>query len=228
MTRMFLNGPTGNLEAFYKKSKISHNAPTVLILHSHSLYGGSMDHPVVSALFDTFVANGFTALKINFRGVENSEGTFDNGIGELIDAAIALDWLEVLNPTTTKFWIAGFSFGAWIALQLLMRRPEITNFLTVAPPVNKYDCSFLSPCPAPGLIIQGESDSFVNKEAVSDFITKTSRYKNCRKIEYNLIPGADHFFRNHIDRLKKVANQYIQSCHGLPEMSSLEKAILLD
>ena len=80
---------------------------------------------------------------------------FDHGIGELSDAAAALDWLQALNPDARGCWIAGFSFGAWIGMQLLMRRPEVEGFISIAAPENLYDFSFLAPCPSSGLIIHG-------------------------------------------------------------------------
>jgi alpha/beta superfamily hydrolase len=90
---------------------------------------------------------GFTVLRFNFRGVGRSQGEYDQGIGELSDAASALDYLQAMNTNAKHCWVAGFSFGAWIGMQLLMRRPEITGFVSVSPPANMYDFSFLAPCP---------------------------------------------------------------------------------
>ena len=75
---------------------------------------------------------GFTVLRFNFRGVGRSQGEYDQGVGELSDAASALDYLQSMNPNAKHCWVAGFSFGAWIGMQLLMRRPEITGFISVA------------------------------------------------------------------------------------------------
>jgi len=101
---------------------------------------------------------GFTVLRFNFRGVGRSQGEYDQGVGELSDAASALDYLQSLHPNAKHCWVAGFSFGAWIGMQLLMRRPEITGFISASPPANMYDFSFLAPCPASGLIINGLAD----------------------------------------------------------------------
>src|SRR3546814_8163930 len=81
--------------------------------------------PISYNLFHVFSKRGFSVRRFNFRGVGRSQGTFDNGIGELSDAASALDYLQTHNPNAAAVWIAGFSFGAWIAMQLPMRRPEI-------------------------------------------------------------------------------------------------------
>ena len=120
-----------------------------------------MNNQVVYALYYMFVERGFSVLRFNFRGVGRSQGYFDNGPGELSDAASALDWLQLQNPDARSCWIAGVSFGTWIAMQLLMRRPEIDGFICVAPPANLYDFSFLAPCPSSGLMVNGDKDRVV-------------------------------------------------------------------
>src|SRR5882757_9675801 len=140
---MFI-GPEGRLEGRYHQSKEEH-APIALILHPHPQYGGTMNHKVVFSLFHVFVNRGFSVLRFNTRGVGRSQGRFDNGMGELSDAAAALDWLQTMNADAKSCWIAGYSFGAWIGMQLLMRRPEIDCFIAVAPPANSYDFGFLAP-----------------------------------------------------------------------------------
>ena len=130
-----------------------------LVAHPHPLYGGTMENKVTQTLARTFVTLGYATARFNFRGVGKSQGVFDNGVGELSDAASALDWVQQIHPEAEVTWIAGFSFGAWIGMQLLMRRPEARGFISIAPPANMYDFSFLAPCPASGIIIQGEADS---------------------------------------------------------------------
>jgi alpha/beta superfamily hydrolase len=105
-------------------------------------------------------------------------------------------------------WIAGFSFGAWIAMQLMMRRPEIGGFVSVAPPASIYDFSFLAPCPASGLIVHGDKDELVPLAAVNKLAQKLSSQKNI-KIDYRVIEGADHFFANHGDNLTQIVDAYI-------------------
>ena len=207
MPEITFNGPDGRIEGRYHQSENKHS-PAVLVLHPHPLYGGTMNNKVVYSLCEAFKRNGFSVLRINFRGVGRSQGKFDNGIGELADAATALDWLQNQNPDISSFWISGFSFGAWIAMQLMMRRPEIQAFAVASPPVNKYDFSFLSPCPAKGMVVQGDQDSIVNENAVSEFVDKISRQKNT-EIDYQIIFGADHFFREKTEELIEVVSNYI-------------------
>lgn len=206
MPEVMFNGPEGRIEARYNHGEHK-NAPAALILHPHPLYGGTMNNKVVYNVYQSFVKNGFSTLRINFRGVGRSQGKHDDGIGELTDAATAMDWLQTHNQDASSFWIAGFSFGAWIAMQLLMRRPEIQGFIAVSPPAAK-DFSFLSPCPAPGLIVQGDADSVVSEQTVHDLSEKLAKQKNA-DIEYQVIHGADHFYREKMTELSQVIDQYI-------------------
>src|SRR5690606_31777048 len=102
-----------------------------------------------------------STLRFNFRGVGGSQGVFDDGEGELSDAAYALDWMQDLNKNAPYVWVGGFSFGSWVGMQLLMRRPEIKGFISISPPANDRDFSFLAPCPTSGLIIHGSDDDLV-------------------------------------------------------------------
>lgn len=208
MAEVFFNGPAGRIEGKYSQSE-DKKAPVVLVLHPHPQHGGTMNNKVTYNTYKTFVENNFSTLRINLRGVGRSQGTFDNGVGELTDAATAMDWLQIQNPLATDFWIAGFSFGSWVGMQLMMRRPEITNFLAVSPPVNKYDFSFLSPCPIPGMIIQGNQDSIVPEESVVDFVDRIAKQKHT-SVEYRVVHGADHFFRFKIDELKETIDDYLK------------------
>ena len=208
MPEVIFNGPEGRIEGRYHASTLK-NAPAALVLHPHPKHGGTMNNKVVYNVFHTLVNNGFSVLRMNFRGVGRSQGKFDNGVGELSDAATALDWLQQNNPDASTFWIAGFSFGAWISLKLLMRRPELEGFIAISPPANMYDFSFLSPCPCSGLIVQGDQDSIVPEEDVTKFVNKLSQQRNL-KINYKVVPGADHFFRNKMDELNGITNEYLQ------------------
>jgi uncharacterized protein len=207
MPEVIINGPEGRIEGRYHHCKTP-NAPIALLLHPHPQHGGTMNNKVVYALYHAFVRRGFSALRFNFRGVGRSQGTFDRGEGELSDAASALDWLQTYNANTRSCWIGGFSFGAWIGMQLLMRRPEIDGFIAVAPPANLYDFTFLAPCPSSGLIVQGDKDQIVTLEAQQKLVNKLSHQRDI-KIDYRIIKGADHFFQNHMEQLTAHVEGYI-------------------
>ena len=201
-------GPDGKLVGKYKKGQ-SLNPPVALILHPHPLYGGTMNNPVVLELFNRFDDLGFSTFRFNFRGVGKSEGKFDNGLGELADAAAGLDWIQRQNPNANQCWVAGFSFGALLCMQLLMRRPEITRFISVSPQPNLYDFNFLAPCPASGMIIQGKKDELVPIEDTNRLAQKLQSQKNI-VVDYEEISGANHFYDNEIHKLNKIVAAYIE------------------
>ncbi len=207
MPEIIITGPAGRLEARYQHSDHS-RAPIALVLHPHPLYGGSMNNRVVYDLFYAFNRRGFSTMRFNFRGVGRSQGEFDSGIGELSDAAAALDWLQTYNQNASQCWIAGFSFGAWIAMQLLMRRPEINGFISVAPPANMFDFSFLAPCPASGLIINGTVDQVVPPADVEKLAERLKAQKGIT-IDHQTVPGANHFFETNLEDLIGSVETYL-------------------
>jgi alpha/beta superfamily hydrolase len=109
--------------------------------------------------------------------------------------------------------VAGFSFGAWIGMQLLMRRPEIEGFVSIAPPANMYDFSFLAPCPSSGLILQGTEDDVVPEPSVEKLANKLKMQKNIT-IDYQLVKGANHFFKDHMDQLVTSVSNYVDARMG--------------
>src|SRR5688572_30668209 len=197
MPEVIMNGPEGRLEGRYNQN-IETNSPIALLLHPHPQHGGTMNNKVVYQLYQCFQKKGFSVLRFNFRGVGRSQGKFDRGEGELSDAAAALDWLQTWNPNAPQCWIAGFSFGAWIGMQLLMRRPEIAGFISVAPPANIYDFSFLAPCPSSGLILHGAKDNIVPEPSVLKLVEKLQAQKGIT-IDYRVVPNANHFFHEKTD-----------------------------
>ena len=201
MPEVIFNGPAGRLEGRYSHSKIK-NAPLALILHPNPEHGGTM--------YQTFVERGFSTLRFNFRGVGRSQGLFDRGEGELSDAASALDWMQEFNKNAPYVWVAGFSFGSWIGMQLLMRRPEIKGFVSVAPPANMEDFSFLAPCPTSGLIIQGGKDDIVLEPSVSSFVDRLHQQKGIQ-IDYRVMPDANHFFHGHVEDLSTHIHDHLNN-----------------
>lgn len=208
MPEIIFNGPEGRLEGRYQPGRTV-NAPIGIVLHPHPQYGGTMNNRVVYHLYQSFLKLGFSVLRFNFRGVGRSQGEFDEGTGELSDAASALDWLQGFNANASSCWVAGFSFGSWIGMQLLMRRPEIKGFISVAPPANLYDFAFLAPCPASGLIIQGTSDEIVTPDSVDKLATKL-RTQKAITVEHVEIRGANHFFEGKLEQMAATVDDYMR------------------
>jgi len=214
MPEIIFNGPEGRLEGRYQPAK-KKGAPIAIVLHPHPQFGGTMNNQIVYSLFYTFYERGFSVLRFNFRGVGRSEGTFDHGAGELSDAAAALDWMQTLNPDARSCWIAGISFGAWVSMQLLMRRPEIEGFVSVAAMANRYDFSFLAPCPSSGLFVHGDKDRVAPVNDVISVIDKVKVQKGV-KLEHEIVEGANHFFENRVDQLVEKVGGYLDRRLGTP------------
>ena len=220
MPDVIFPGPDGRLEGKFHPQK-DRDAPVAIILHPHPQFGGTMNNKVVYNLHYTFHRLGYSVLRFNFRGVGRSQGEFDQGIGELSDAASALDYLQSLKPEAKITFIAGFSFGAWIGMQLLMRRPEASGFISVAPPANMYDFSFLAPCPSSGLIINGEADRIAPNEDIVKLVEKLKMQKGI-DITHETVPGANHFFDEGMDQMINTVESYVEKRTaeiraGLPE-----------
>jgi hypothetical protein len=207
MPEVIFAGPEGRLEGRYQRGR-GENPPLALVLHPHPLFGGSMNNRAVYELYNMFLRRGFSVLRFNFRGVGRSVGVYDQGQGELADAATALDFLQQLNPNAPFAWVAGFSFGSWIGMQLLMRRPEIVGFISVSASANLFDFTFLAPCPSSGIVIHGELDKVCPPDETKTMVERTRTQKG-RKIDFAVVPGADHFFETKMDQLIAAADGYL-------------------
>lgn len=205
MTEVLINGSQGKLQGFYKHTENSKNIG--LILHPRKCTESSMDNNIVSSLFESFSNNNFSTLKINFRGIQKSEGEpEEDGLGELSDAATALDWLQEQNEDISSCWIGGIDFGAWIGSQLLMRRPEVIGFINVATPIKEFDFSFLSPCPASGLIIHPTKQIDIEQKNVISLVKKLSNQKI--KLVYKKV-NTDINFENKENEIRNYSDEFI-------------------
>ncbi len=207
MPEVIFNGPAGRIEGRYHHNP-EHGSPIALILHPHPQFGGTMNNPIVHDQYYMFRDRGFSVLRFNFRGVGRSQGLFDNGAGELSDAAAALDWMQTYNKEAATCWIVGISFGAWISMQLLMRRPEIAGFISIAPLAKHYDFSFLAPCPASGLFVNGQYDTVTPADSINALVAKLKTQKGI-KIDHTVMPETNHFFEGKIPELTEICAEYL-------------------
>jgi len=205
---IFIPGPCGRIQAKYYKNNLP-EAPVALVLQPHPQYGGTMNNRIVYETYNCFYKNKFSVIRINFRGVEKSDGVFDNGQGELSDAAAALDWIEKENPGYNQCWVSGFSFGALICMQLIMRRPEVNKFIAISPQPNVYDFTFLAPCPISGLIIYGKNDELVQDDSIINLKKRLNMQKNIN-VKFDSIPNANHFFKDKEKELGYSVREYIK------------------
>ncbi len=224
MAEVFFNGVVGRLEGRFHRSE-NPKAPMVLILHPNPTQGGTMNNRVTYALFQAFVNMGFSALRFNYRGVGASQGEMDgSGAGELADAIVALDWLQNMDVESNQCWIAGYSFGAWIAAQVLMRRPEIKGFVFVTPPTNLYDFTFLTPCPASGLIVQGGQDTIVDESSVAMLAEQLGSHRFVH-VEYRMVPSADHLYATGLKEMYDTITQMVPDIKSRPPKKTTKRVV---
>jgi uncharacterized protein len=210
---IFIPGPCGRIQAKYYKNK-KPGSPIALVLQPHPQYGGTMNNRIVYETYNSFYKNGFSVIRINFRGVEKSDGIFDNGQGELSDAAAALDWVEKENPGFSQCWVSGFSFGSLICMQLIMRRPEVNKFIAISPQPNVYDFTFLAPCPISGLVAYGKNDELVSEDSILRLKKRLQIQKNI-DVQFSVINEANHFYKNKEKELSTLLNTYLKENLGI-------------
>lgn len=186
-------GPAGKLELIYAKPHEAFPAWGI-VCHPHPLYGGTMHNKVVTTLIKTFQSLNLATVRFNFRGVGQSAGQFDQGIGELADLMTVIDWAqqEIQKP----IWLAGFSFGAYIALKAATQL-NITKLVTIAPPVQHFAVDDLAPILCPWILAQGEQDDVVSPRAVLEWAEK--RHPQPTILRF---PEAGHFFHGQLTELR--------------------------
>ncbi len=206
MSEVTINSPEGRIQGRYHH-RDKEEEPIALLLHAHPQYGGDMNNKIMQVLFNKLRASGFSVLRFNFRQPEKPQ-KYQHGESELNDAAAALDWLQTCNPEASRCWICGLSFGAWIGMQMLMRRPEIKGFISLSPPAGAYDFSFLAPCPTSGLILRGGNDQLVEDSQIERLMAHLARQKKIT-VDLQEIDHADHFFTGKEEHAAAAVARYI-------------------
>lgn len=174
----------------------------VVLCHPHPLHGGSMRSVVIGALFEGLTGAGVACLRFNFRGVEGSGGEYDAGDSERLDAAAALAHLAGEVPPGTRMHMAGWSFGADVALSV--RDDRHAGWFVVAPPLSyATDADATGADPRPKLVVLAQHDQFRDPGEVR---SEVAGWRNTRA---ELVGGADHFFIGRGDRLVEIARDWI-------------------
>jgi len=173
-------------------------AGAAVVCHPHPMYGGSMYNNVVEAVLDALWKRGFATLRFNFRGVEGSEGEYDGGEGEADDAAAAVKFLA--GKTGAKsVTLAGYSFGASVAVRAGLRDPMVTGVIAVALPVGVMNIEAGERASKPLLLISGDHDSYSPLEPLRSLAEQLG---GSARLE--IVPGADHFFGGYEPGLSEV------------------------
>jgi hypothetical protein len=192
---LFLPGPAGRLEALLEEPEDSAPKEAALVCHPHPQHGGTMHNKVVYRIARGLRSAGAVVLRFNYRGVNLSEGRYDDGEGELEDARVALNYLRERYPEL-PFTVAGFSFGSRIALRLgcgIARRVIAVGF-----PAAYKDKAGLDICTTPRVFIQSTHDQFGSVEQIESIVAALPEPKQLRLVE-----AQDHFFAGALDVLEE-------------------------
>ena len=157
MPEVIFTGPAGRLEGRYHPAK-QKNAPIAMVLHPHPQFRGTMNHPIVYQVLLRLCGARLFRAALQFPRRRPQPGLVRSRHRRISDAASALDWAQTINPEARACWVAGFSFGAWIGMQLLMRRPEVEGFISIAPPSQSLRLFLPGALPSSGLIVHGDKD----------------------------------------------------------------------
>lgn len=193
---LFLPGPAGRLEALLEEPEDSAPKEAALVCHPHPQHGGTMHNKVVYRIARGLRSTGAVVLRFNYRGVNLSEGKYDDGEGELEDARVALDYLRERYPDL-PFTVAGFSFGSRIALRLgcgIARRVIAVGF-----PAAYKDKASLDTCTTPRVFIQSTHDQFGSVEQIKSIVAALPEPK-----QLLLVEAQDHFFAGALEVLEET------------------------
>jgi alpha/beta superfamily hydrolase len=174
----------------------------VVITHPHSLYGGTMYNQVVEILVRAYQDKGLTTLRFNFRGVGESEGTYEEGRGEKEDVISALRYLYGLEKSAID--LAGYSFGAWVNAHLTPSDFSVSSMIMVSPPVAVLDFSFLSSDQRIKAVVAGGRDDIAPAGRISRLMATWNP-----AALFEVINGADHFYSGKIEILASVLSRLI-------------------
>ncbi len=200
--RLFIDGPVGRLESVLEWPAEGEIGGIVVVCHPHPQHGGTMHNKVAHTLARSFVQMNFATLRFNFRGTEQSEGQFDEGVGELHDALAAIDWLVARLPGYS-LWLAGFSFGAAIAVRAAVER-DVDGLISVAPAVSRFASGLESQPGCPWLVLQGDEDELVSVEETIDWLNGLEPGP-----ELQVLDSAEHFFHGRLVDLRKAVVSFV-------------------
>ncbi|HJY35165.1 MAG TPA: alpha/beta fold hydrolase, partial [Vicinamibacterales bacterium] len=209
-----IQGPAGRLEALLEAPVLSLGQPVraaVVFAHPLPIEGGTMHTKAVYRATKALARIGCAVLRFNFRGVGSSEGTWDDGPGEIADFRAALDVMVARYPDT-ELWTAGFSFGSWVALTVGATDDRVRVLIGIAPPLDRYDFSVVAKSTKPKFFIQGEFDEICPLKRMYEFYSQAPEPK-----ELVVIDGASHLFDGKVlevgDAIEDLLGDYKTPSH---------------
>ena len=177
----------------------------VAVCHPHPVYGGTMDNRVVCRAAKAATESGFVSLRFNFRGVGQSTGQYDQGIGEKEDVAAIIRWLDNKYPGL-PIALIGYSFGAWVGLQVGCLEPRVKAMIGLGLPLNLYDFEFLMGSTKPALYIVGTRDEFCSRENLDRLALRLPTASSLHRID-----GAEHFFTGQIEVIENLVADFFKT-----------------
>lgn len=203
MRSELISGPAGLLEIKLENLNPAVTAPALAVVaHPHPLHGGTMDNKVVYSVARELAALGLPVARFNFRGIGQSEGSYDDGRGEVDDLLVVVEEMQ-RRFGDLPVWLAGFSFGGYVAAragslcaaqQLCLIAPAVTRAYFDEPAVTH----------CPGLLIHGDRDQLIEPQS-----TRNWAEEQAAKWVYRTIEGADHFFHGMLNPLRQEIRAYV-------------------
>ncbi len=198
------SGPAGQLEAVVSAPGVDDQIRAVAIVcHPHPLHGGNLDNKVAHTLARSLCNVGAVTIRFNFRGVGDSAGAYDHGVGETQDLLAVIHSARAAYPGY-EVWLAGFSFGAYVALHAT-QYVAVDRLITVAPPVNIFNLAELEAPACPWLLVQGKCDELV---PYKDVLRWTSRLYPAPEAIY--LDDACHYFHGKLSLLRDVVEHALR------------------
>jgi len=211
-----LPGPAGPLEAATAIAEpAAARAGVAIVCHPHPLHGGSMHNKVVTMVARTLRELGLATVVFNFRGVGASAGEYDDGRGETEDLLAVAAWVQRVCPQDA-LWLAGFSFGSYVAARAAAQLP-VRQMISVAPPVGRWDFAALASPLCPWLVVQGEADEVVDPEAVYAWVAAQAEPPTLMRM-----PETGHFFHRRLMDLRGAIKNGVRA--NLPPRSEAAPA----
>jgi len=200
--KISIRGPVGELEAILESPGDAEIHGVAVVCHPHPQHGGTMHNKVAHTLARSFVRSNFAVLRFNFRGTEGSDGVYDNGVGELEDALAAMAWIRQ-QKAEGPLWLAGFSFGAAIAVRAAVAR-DVDGLISVAPAIYRFAGNLDAQPDCPWLIIQGDEDELVEIDETVEWVDSLDPGP-----ELLVMPGAEHFFHGRLHELREAVMAFV-------------------
>lgn len=200
--KISIRGPAGDLEAILESPGDELIVGVAVVCHPHPQHGGTMHNKVAHTLARSFVRSNFAVLRFNFRGTEGSDGVYDNGVGELDDALAAIAWMRQ-QQAEVPMWLAGFSFGAAIAVRAALAH-DVDGLVTVAPAIYRFAGNLDAQPDCPWLIIQGDEDELVEIDETVEWVDSLEPGP-----ELLVVPGAEHFFHGRLHDLREAVMAFV-------------------